>query len=111
MNILFDRNTEPRYINAIATEPWANTEFADDHLSQTASDPKLAQYAETNDMVLFTRDADFFKLVRDQYDCGLLYFRKGKRTTPGDIVLAVERIRDAYANHDNIEEGLPGNWV
>jgi hypothetical protein len=62
-------------------------------------------------MIIFTRDDDFFKLVRARYNCGLLFFRKGKGTTPGGIVEAVDTIRTAYTDHDTIEEGLPGTWI
>ena len=36
MRILFDRNVEPRFINAIEQEPWTTTEHVDNHFSQTA---------------------------------------------------------------------------
>ena len=90
---------------------WATTEFADDQFAQTAPDSRLARYATDNGMIIFTRDDDFFKLVRARYNCGLLFFRKGKGTTPGGIVEAVDTIRTAYTDHDTIEEGLPGTWI
>ena len=108
MDIFFDRSTEPRYIEALDSGPWATTEFADDQFAQTAPDSRLVRYAADNGMVIFIRDSDFFKLVRARYNCALLFFTKGKGTTPGDIVEAVDKIRTAYTDHDTIEEGLPG---
>lgn len=111
MRLFFDRSTEPRYVNALAQEPWTTTVWCDSRFPQTAPDRDLAEFAQDNGYVVFARDDDFFKLVRHQYNCGLLYFRKGKSTAPGDIVTAVERVSNAYPDHTKIEEGLPGNWI
>jgi len=111
MRIFFDRNVEPRYIQALEQKDWSYTAFADDHFSQSAGDSNLAQYAEKRNLVVFTRDSDFFELVRHHYDCGLLYFHKRHTTSPSDIVSAVDKIRNQYSDFSQIEEGLPGRWV
>jgi hypothetical protein len=111
MRILFDRNVEPRYIDAIAATEWAVTERVDDHFAQTAPDRRVARYAEEHDMVVLTRDDDFFRLVRGRYDCGLLFFHQKHATNPSHLVAAIDNIRTSYTGYSEIEEGLPGNWV
>jgi hypothetical protein len=59
MDIFSDRSTEPRCIEALDSEPWATTEFADDQFAQTAPDSRLARYAADNGMATFIRDDDF----------------------------------------------------
>ncbi len=111
MRVLFDRNVEPRYIDAIGAENWSVTERAADCLPETAPDRRVARYAEDHDMVVFTRDDDFFRLLRDRYRCGLLFFHQKHATSPAQIVTAVDNIRRSYTDYTEIEEGLPGNWV
>jgi hypothetical protein len=111
MQVFFDRSVEPRYVRAIAQRPWASIETADAQFPQTASDTTLAQYAEDNGMVVFARDDDFFKLVREAYDCGLLFLHKRKAESPADVAEAVARIRSAYSDHSEIEESAPGQWI
>ena len=90
MRILFDRNVEPRYIDAIAATEWAVTERVDDHFAQTAPDRRVA---------------------RGRYDCGLLFFHQKHATNPSHLVAAIDNIRTSYTGYSEIEEGLPGNWV
>lgn len=111
MQIFFDRSVEPRYVRAIAQRPWASIETADAQFPQTASDTTLAQYAEDNGIVMFALDDDFFKLVRQAYDCGLLFLHKRKAESPADVAEAVARIRAAYSDHSEIEESVPGQWI
>ena len=111
MRIFFDRSVEPRYVRAIARRPWATIETADAQFPQTASDATLAQYAEDNAMIVFARDDDFFKLVREEYDCGLLFLHKRRAESPADVAEAVAKIRSAYSDHSEIEESVPSQWV
>jgi predicted nuclease of predicted toxin-antitoxin system len=111
MEIFFDRSVEPRYVRAIAQRPWASIETADATFPQTAADTTLAQYAADNQMVVFARDDDFFKLVRERYNCGLLFLHKRNAESPSEVADAVELIRTAYSDHSEIEESVPGQWV
>lgn len=110
MDVLFDRNVEPRYQQALGREAWTILDHCDNHFSQTAPDTKIADFAEANGWVLFTRDRPFFVRAQSR-NCGLLLLDKKRNPSPADVVLAVKRIGDAYANHDNIRESVPGNWV
>jgi hypothetical protein len=110
MRILFDRNVEPRFVHAIESTPWATVTRSEDHFPPDAPDEDITDWAEANDWVIFTRDNDFFRLARDS-DCGLLFLHKRRDPNPGTIADAVARIDAAYTDHEDIEEGLPGNWA
>lgn len=62
-------------------------------------------------MVVFARDDDFFRLIRKEYDCGLLFLHKRRAESPADVAEAVAKIRSAYSDHSEIEESVPGQWV
>lgn len=110
MRILFDRNVEPRYIAAIASRSGMSVTRVDDRLPQTAPDRTIAALAERENWVVFSRDDDFFKKACHR-EIGLLFFSKQHNTRASEIATAVERIDDAYNDHTEIKEGLPGQWV
>lgn len=113
MDILFDRNVEPRYQQALDREPWTTVDHCGNHFPQDAQntpDEKIADFAETNGWVLFTRDRPFFGRAQTR-NCGLLLLDKSRNPSASDVVLAVERISNAYTDHDNIRESIPGNWI
>ena len=109
MRILFDQNVEPKYIEALEREHWTTTDHCGNHFPDDAPDADIADFAEANDWVVFTRDDDFFRIA-SQRDCGLLFFHKQHNPQPATIAAKVEKISNAYSNHDNIREGLPGTW-
>lgn len=45
MDILFDRNVEPKYIDAIASIPGVATEHVDAHLPQDADESEITDLA------------------------------------------------------------------
>lgn len=110
MRILFDRNVEPRYIEAIGEISGLTAERADDHFPQTAPDHQIASLAEREGWVVFSRDDDFFEEVRAR-EIGLLFFSKRHNTPAGEIAHAVKQIIAVYNAPTQIEEGLPGQWV
>lgn len=111
MRILFDRNVEPKYINAIAAIQDVTVEHVDDRLPQTANDREIVDLADREDWVVFTRDDDFFQHARGQ-GIGLIFFSKRHSTLPGKIATAIELIKDAYqSDYRQIEEGVPGQWT
>ena len=110
MRVLFDRSVEPRFIHALESTPWATVTRSVDHFPPDAPDEDIMDWAETNNWVVFTRDDDFFRLAR-QGNCGLLFLHKRRDPNPGTIADAVAKINDAYTDHKNIEEGLPGKWA
>ncbi len=101
MQILFDRNVEPRYITAIDSISGITVERADDRLPQTAPDNQIADLAAHESWVVFTRDDDFFKEVRER-EIGLLFFSKRQTTSADEIAAAAERIADAYSTSTQI---------
>jgi hypothetical protein len=111
MNILFDRNVEPKYIDAIASIPDVSTEHVDNHLPQDADDSAITDLAKHEEWVVFTRDDHFFQHTRGR-GVGLLYFPKKHDTPPGEIKTSVTLIKDAYQPpYSQIEEGVPGQWL
>jgi hypothetical protein len=95
MKILFDRNVEPKYINAISSIPSVSVEHVDEYLPQDANDSEIINLAKREKWIVFTRDDDFFQPARGQ-GVGLLYFPKKHDTLPGEIKTSIELIKDAY---------------
>lgn len=111
MRVLFDRNTPGKYANAIAQRPWSTVEQTDNILPKTAPDSDIADHAEQNDWVVFTRDEQFFRELKQNRACGTLYFKMGRNETPGTIADAVASINSTYQNQSNVACGLPGPWA
>lgn len=110
MDILIDRNVEPRYVNAIADVDRVDFLLAEDRFEDTTPDRELVRYAAGHRMVVWTRDNDFFDLVLGR-KCGVIYHHPQDRTSPGTIAEAIARIIDVYPDATEIAEGLPGEWV
>ena len=106
MRILFDRNVEPRFIQAIEQEPWTTVEHVDNHFSQTAADSDLADFAEDGDWVIFTRDEPFFGRSKPR-DCGFILLHQKHDPAPGVIVDTLRRIRESYSDYSNVRESVP----
>lgn len=77
-------------------------------LQHDATDAEIAAYAEENQWVVFTNDDDFFVAGGDH---GLLLYDQMEDPRPGDIVQAVQRIEQVYADPNGIVESIPGEWV
>lgn len=108
MRILFERNIATKYISAFESEPWVDVEHCDDHLSATAKDEEIAKFASEKDFVVFTIDTDFFGV---DADCGVLYFDQYSGVSPREVVEAVRKISERYADHSNIQESITGKWI
>lgn len=108
MRIFFDRNVPSRYIRAIRSRPWSEVQVHDDRFDQATPDRRLVAYAETNGLVIFTRDDDFFAL---DPDCGLLYLAPNRRPSADEVARAVVEIKESYDDHAAIVESVPGAWV
>jgi uncharacterized protein with PIN domain len=106
MRILFDRNVEPRFIQAIDQEPWTTVDHVDNHFSSTTPDSDLADFAEANDWILFARDAPFFGRAKTR-NCGFLLLHQKRDPAPGTVVDSIRRIRDSYSDCSNIYESIP----
>ncbi|MFB6187846.1 MAG: hypothetical protein ABEI86_13405, partial [Halobacteriaceae archaeon] len=79
--------------------------------SSGTNDPVIANYAEENDYVIFTRDAPFFKDIRDGvYQCGGLFLHMQQRHQASTIADAIKDIKTAYTDHSQIAENLQ-DWI
>ena len=58
--------------------------------------------------MVLTADDDFFELS-DQ--CGWLYFDQVDQPPVGDVLTAIRRIDDAYADRTAIVEVVPDGWI
>ncbi|MDB2286964.1 hypothetical protein PM038_17230 [Halorubrum ezzemoulense] len=57
---------------------------------------------------MLTADDDFFELS-DQ--CGCLYLDQVDQPPVGDVLTAIRRIDDAYADRTAIVEVVPDGWI
>ena len=80
----------------------------DDVLEHDSSDADIGTYAETNGWVVFTNDDDFFVAGGDH---GLLLYDQIEDPSPGDVVAAVRKIEQVYADSSEITESVPDGWV
>ncbi|WP_368410845.1 hypothetical protein [Halomarina pelagica] len=74
---------------------------------QNVNEQYVDAFAVTNDWVVFTGDDDF---ERDLPFGVVLYHQEGL-PAPGVVLDAIELIADAYADHGEILEYVPGQWV
>ncbi|WP_249025099.1 hypothetical protein [Halorubrum ezzemoulense] len=58
--------------------------------------------------MVLTADDDFFE-QSDQ--CGCLYFDQVDQPPVGDVLTAIRRIDDAYADRTAIVEVVPDGWI
>ena len=108
MRLLCDQNVAQRYIDAFDDAPDLTVTTVRDVLDARATDPDIAAYAAAKGWVVFTSDDDFFQLA-DR--CGCIYYHQPKEPAVGEILAAVRVIGDAYDDHSEIIEVVPGNWV
>lgn len=108
MRILCDQNVAQKYREALEqTEDITVTTVAD-VLRHDAGDTDIAVYAETHDWVVFTTDDDFYTAGGDH---GLLIYDQIEDPTPGDVVEAIQEIRNAYNSASDIVESVPDGWI
>jgi hypothetical protein len=108
MRILVDQNSAQKYIDAFEQADGITVATVDDVLEHNTSDGDIAAYAETHDWVVFTTDDDFLVAGGDH---GLLLYDQIEGPSPGDVVAAVQKIEQAYADPSEIAESVPDGWV
>ena len=108
MRILVDQNSAQKYIEAFEQTDGITVATVDDVLKHDMSDADIAAYAETNDWVVFTTDDDFFVAGGDH---GLLLYDQIEDPSPGDVVSAVQKIEQVYADSSEIIESIPDGLV
>jgi len=70
--------------------------------------PAVSEFAARDSWVVFTNDDDFFLTGGDH---GLLLYDQLEDPSPGEVVIAVERIAAAYQSHAAVVETVPSEWV
>lgn len=110
MRILCERHVPPKYVDALDSVPWATVSTTGETFHPEADDETIAEYAAANGWVVLTRDRDFFGLAT-AVGVGVLYLDMRRNPSPGILVEASESIGEAYADHAEIIESVPGNWV
>lgn len=108
MRLLCDQNVAQRYVDACVAAPDLQAVTVRGVLDPRAADADIAAYASRHDYVVFTSDDDFFRLA-DR--CGCIYYHQPTVPTVGDVLEALRAIGDAYEDHSEIVEVVPGDWV
>lgn len=108
MRLLCDQNVAQRYIDACVAAPDLHAMTVREVLDPRAADADIVAYASTHDHVVFTSDDDFFQLA-DR--CGCIYYHQPTVPIVGDVLEALRAIGDAYDDHSEIVEVVPGDWV
>ena len=110
MRVLCERHIPPKYVEALESESWATVTTTGTLFHPEATDETIAGYAADNGWVVLTRDRDFFELA-DRFGFGVLYLDMSRDPAPGTLVSALEAIGEAYSDHAEIVESVPGDWV
>jgi len=108
MRILCDQNVPEKYVSAFRNAGNVTVATVEDELEHDAADAEIATYAERHQWVVFTNDDDFFVAGGDH---GLLLFDQLEDPQPGNVVRAVEKIVEVYADPSEVVESVPGEWV
>jgi hypothetical protein len=108
MRLLCDQNVARRYIDACVDAPDLHAVTVRGVLDPRASDADIAAHAATHDYVVFTSDDDFFELA-DR--CGFVYYHQPTVPAVGDVLEALRAIGNAYDDHSEIVEVVPGDWI
>lgn len=107
MRLLFDQNVDRRYIDACNRDSRFFAATVGEVLDPRAADLDIVRYAAEG-YVVFTSDDDFFRL---DAECGRILYEQTTRPPAGDVLDALGQIREAYDDHSDIVEVVPGGWV
>jgi len=111
MRLLRERHVPRSYTTALHDEPWTTVVDCGDLFAPGTNDSVIANYAEQNEYVIFTRDAPFFEDIRDGVSwCGGLFFHMQKRYRASAIVDAIREIDAVYPDHVEIAENVR-DWL
>ena len=122
MRILCDQNVGGQYIVAFRQAEWITVVCLTDVLSIDTLDTKIAAYATQHDWIVFTSDKRFLDpdtkadldleaMGNTEINCGVIYYDQQQDPRPGAVVDALRAIADAYVDHTEIDEYVPGSWV
>lgn len=108
MRVLCDQNVDERYVETFRETDWMTVSTVRAERSPAARDEEISRFAADNDWLVFTGDDDFLEY---DHDCGVVLYLQTERPSPGAVVDALEAIDEAYAEHDDIHEFVPGGWT
>lgn len=108
--MLCERHVPSKYVEALESSPWTNVTTTETRFHPEVDDRTIARYAAENSWVVLTRDRDFFELS-DRFGFGVLYLDMRRTPPPGTLVAAIEAVGEAYVNHVEIVESVPGDWI
>ena len=107
VRLLCDENVDQRYVETFRSTDWITVTTVREALSPEATDEAVAEFAASAEWVVFTGDDDF---LRADPDCGVVFYHQLERPSPGDLVDALRAIEEAYTDHDDVREFVPGGW-
>lgn len=110
MRLLCERYVPPRYLQALEAESWADVVPVQTRFHPEVSGRVIAEYAAANGWVVLTRDRDFFELA-SRFGFGLLSLDMSRTPPVRTLVSAIRAIAAAYADHVEIVESVPGEWI
>lgn len=108
MRILCDHNVNRKYIETFRRTEWITVTTVRDRLEADARDDEIGRYAAVHDWVIFTEDDDHLEYDQDR---GVVLYHQTELPTPAAVVAALRAIDAAYADHGEIREFVPGDWV
>jgi hypothetical protein len=111
MRLLLDAHIPTSFKRALTDESWTTVIDCSEIFAAGTNDPVIANYAEQNDYVIFTRDAPFFEDIRNGvYQCGGIFLHMQQRYQASAVVDAIAEVGAAYVEHSEIAENIH-DWM
>jgi hypothetical protein len=108
LRILCDHSADQRFVDTFERTDWITVIQVEDVLSEDAPDRDISEYAEQYGWVVFTEDDDFLDIDHNR---GVVRYHPLDDSSPGDVLDALRVIVDAYDDHRDIEQRIPGRWA
>lgn len=108
MRVLCDHNVAAKYHQTFERAEWLDVSTVAEELSPDAADGEIADLATREGWVVFTTDDDFYAQTVTH---GLLVYSQIEDPSPGDVLVAIEAIADAYDTPGEIDEVVPDGWI
>ena len=108
LRILCDRSADQRFVDTFERTGWITVIRVEDVLPADAPDRDISEFAEQHDWIVFTEDSDF---LNHDHRRGLVRYHPLDNPSPGTVVDALRAIGEAFDDHRDIEQRVPGDWV
>lgn len=108
IRILCDRSVLQRYVDALAQAEWIEMIQSEDVFPDDAPDQEISEYAAREGWVVFTEDDDFLGFAHNR---GVILYHHIERPLPGEVISAIREVAQAYDDHRQITEYVPGEWT